>query len=200
MTAFSRAWSSSLSPTKRKGCSVQERGLSISAAPSTIPDPVRNINFALHPASTGRARESNPPVRETTLNLPGMRRPSLSRRTAVVGSAKCARVARGGRDGGREFTPSVSEVSSHKGRLRKSLPALGYRLRSGWCGVPDLYVVSRGINNTLANLVPESPGLTSSRSSRSPRPGTCRTTRAGGRRSLPAWRPSRCLEIPRPRR
>src|SRR6266850_5325304 len=89
---------------KRKACSRKETGLSISAEPSTIPACVRNITLALLPASTVRATESKPPVRDTTFKLPATRRPSLSRRTAGVGSAKCALGARGaGCVEGREF-------------------------------------------------------------------------------------------------
>src|SRR3984885_8697080 len=52
MMVLSLSSSSAASATKRNGCRPQESGLSISAEPSTIPAPVRNINFALLPAGS----------------------------------------------------------------------------------------------------------------------------------------------------
>ena len=48
----------------------------------------------------------------------------MNRRTAVVGSAKCALVARGaGCEEGREFTPSVSDVSAAGTRYGRTCPS-----------------------------------------------------------------------------
>src|SRR5229473_4950190 len=69
-------------------------GLNISAAPSTDPPQVRNISFTRQPCSRGSGKQSKPPVREITCNLPGTRWPSWHRSTAGVVSAKHVRGAR----------------------------------------------------------------------------------------------------------
>src|ERR1700722_7802781 len=109
MVVFKRSWSQQVSETKRNGCSSHDSGLSILAAPSTMPAPVRNITFALVPVSTGRVRERRPPGRDITFNLPVTRLPSSSRSTAGVRSVTFTRVARSvGCDWGKEFMPESS--------------------------------------------------------------------------------------------
>src|ERR1700757_3381673 len=75
-------------------------GLNISAAPSTDPLRVRNINLTCEPWSTGFGRYNRPPVSETVCNLP-LRQPSEERTTAGVFSAKEIRGGRAGRSGGK---------------------------------------------------------------------------------------------------
>jgi hypothetical protein len=68
-------------------------GLNISAAPSTGALLVRNINLTREPCPRRFDKQSKPPVREMTCNLPGVQRPSSNRRTAGVVSASHARAA-----------------------------------------------------------------------------------------------------------
>src|SRR5260370_28053452 len=93
-------------------------GCNISAAPSTSPLRIRNINFASEPRSKGKGLESqsNPPVTERTCNLAGTQRPLLKRRTATVVSAKCSLAARRGAcDWGRDSICDIENMTRGHG-------------------------------------------------------------------------------------